>query len=155
MAKKQDPLTRFAAMTDLQGQCIVWTGGLVGGKGGGYGKFWFEGTSWRAHCWFYHHYVEPLEANDVLCHTCNDRACVNPDHLYVGSHATNAADRRSYRGEGNPAAVLSSEDAESIRLMYKSGYRQVDIARLFGISQGQISRIVRGENWKGVIPMEV
>lgn len=57
--------------------------------------------------------------DQLICHKCDNRACVNPDHLFIGSHADNSRDMaekgRSTRGERNPMAVLPPDIIRLIR----------------------------------------
>lgn len=93
---------------------------------------------------------------DVL-HHCDNPPCVNPSHLYVGTHANNAADRAErhrgkehrQRGEANDNAKLTEADVRAIIVELQRIPRrsQIAIAEQFGIKQPQVSRIMRRENW--------
>jgi hypothetical protein len=113
-----DALDRFCEKIAIQESgCVLWTGSVFGGPRGGYGQFSDGGKNWRAHRWFYHHYVASLSDDDVLCHTaeCHNPLCVNDEHIYIGTHKTNAADRRSYKGIDGPGAKLSEEEIMQIK----------------------------------------
>lgn len=70
----------------LRTQCWVWIGPRYST---GYG-YW-KGR--RAHQIFFEYYNWPIDTNMILCHKCNNPSCVNPDHLYEGTHQDNSADR--------------------------------------------------------------
>lgn len=112
----------------------------------------------------------------VVCHTCDTPPCCNPNHLFLGTPAENSADmvskerqckgpaHPSYgkrfcreptaeeraRGERNGSARLNSEKVREIRRLSAAGMRQVDLADRFGITQPNISKIVRREAWAHV-----
>jgi predicted XRE-type DNA-binding protein len=82
---------------------------------------------------------------------CDTPLCVNPDHLFLGSHQDNMRDmvvkKRSFVGRGEDKkgrAKLTNQQADQIRKMEIS---QSKIAALFGVSQTTIGRIKRGESY--------
>ncbi|WAX26266.1 hypothetical protein [Ralstonia phage p2106] len=79
----------------------------------------------------------------VIRHKCDNPACVNPDHLEVGTHADNVADRQKRKRQ---AVKVPHEALESIRSRYASGERQSVLAAEFGINQSQVSLIVNYKN---------
>lgn len=91
--------------------------------------------------------------NQIL-HKCNNKRCVNPLHLYIGTHRDNMKDlvavnakktNRSY------AQKLNEEQVSEIRKLYAQGtMKQADIAAMFGVSQRMISDIVRNVSWVAV-----
>ena len=107
----------------------------------GYGKFWFNGGQIQAHrmAWLIHRGDIP-EGQWVL-HRCDNRKCVNPEHLYLGDAKQNSQDRTTrlrYK------CRLSAEAVANIRRMYATGlYSQTRLASDFGCQQGHISRVVR------------
>lgn len=95
---------------------------------------------------------EQREANQdkVVCHTCDNKACINPNHLYIGTMVDNVADaidRGGYAvGEDSWSAKITQEDVDKIRLL-AGLVPQGAIGRVFGISQQQVSRIISGKKW--------
>ena len=87
-----------------------------------------------------------------VLHRCDNRACVNPDHLFLGTQADNIRDmirkgRNDDRsGERNFSAKLSQRDVNEIRSL-AGRLPQRAIAEKFGVSQSQISHIIRGAGW--------
>lgn len=93
-----------------------------------------------------------------VLHKCDVKNCVNPDHLFVGTQQDNVDDMMSKgrgafgdtRGERNGRVKLSEWDIQEIRDSYGQGLRdlsQYDLAKKYGVCQGQISRIVNQKNW--------
>jgi plasmid maintenance system antidote protein VapI len=87
-----------------------------------------------------------------VCHSCDNPQCVNPGHLFIGSHADNMADMRSKQrqafGEAVPQSVLAEEDVLQIRKLASQGKSQASIAKEFGVGKNEISLIVRRQTWK-------
>lgn len=88
----------------------------------------------------------------VVRHTCDNPRCINPDHMVLGTHQDNVADRvargRGAVGEKNGRAVLCPAVVDAIRSRYANGgIKQSELAEIYGVSQTQVSRIVRGESW--------
>lgn len=89
-----------------------------------------------------------------VCHTCDNRRCVNPEHLFLGSHADNMYDmrvkgRRKGIGSGaaNGRAVLTMEKARTIRAMRAAGRSLKELAKRFGVGISTVSRVCKGESW--------
>jgi predicted XRE-type DNA-binding protein len=90
-----------------------------------------------------------------VLHKCNNTFCINPQHLYLGTNADNMKDRKdsghyaSTEGENNNNAKISKEIVDIIRELYKTNtttHRK--LARLFGISKTQVTRILNNKQWK-------
>lgn len=88
----------------------------------------------------------------IVMHICDNRPCINPEHLKLGTHQENTDDmmkkcrNKSTIGEANGFAKLTSDDVFKIREMVKFK-TQKEVARLFLISQSSVSAIVRRKQW--------
>lgn len=125
----------------------------------GYGEQGYQSKFWLAHrlAWFFTHGEIPAGAQ--ILHHCDNPPCINPAHLFLGSQVDNMRDmrikmRRRGRGAGerNGRAVLTWAQVCEIRRLYrpggKGGKTQVELSRMFGVTQTSISGIVRGDFWK-------
>lgn len=117
----------------------------------GYGKFGINNKTQMAHRVSYELANGPIPKGLFVCHTCDNPRCVNPAHLFVGTHADNMRDmtgkRRQTIGERNAMAKLTSAEVAEIRSRCV-GHRgeQVRIAREFGVSNSTICNIVNYES---------
>ncbi len=86
-----------------------------------------------------------------VCHRCDTPACVNPDHLWLGTQRANIQDasrkRRMPLGERQGNSKLKNAEVISIRALAAEGRNQYEIAALFGISQPTVSEIVARKKW--------
>lgn len=135
--------------------CWEWQGGLVFG----YGNVSFGNRTFRAHriAWVLTHGKIPRGL--VVCHRCDNRKCVRPSHLFVGTQLDNIRDRDAKgrrsdvrRGEASNLAKLTELEVGLIRWRALCGETQASIGRDFGIGQDHVSRIASGRIWPGVLP---
>lgn len=122
------------------GGCWEW----IGGKQNGYGTIHYDGGNEPAHRAMWRVCVSEIPAGMFVCHHCDNRRCVRPDHLFLGTQADNMRDMAE---KGRSTHKLSTEDILAIRSM---GGSPSAIAAGFGISGGQVSRIRLRQSWKHV-----
>lgn len=137
-------------------ECWIWTGGGVARCK--YGYFQVGKQSYPAHrvAYFLEHPTE--DQSCCVLHKCDNPPCCNPNHLFLGSEADNSHDRDAKRrgaipdnrGSRHGLSKLTESQVSSIRQMYSGSISQSDLARLFGVGQDQISRIVNRKRWKHV-----
>ena len=149
-------IARFLAKVNKTSECWLWAGGL---SDKGYGVFWLgtkrDGKDQYAHRVAYEiAYGTIPDGLDVL-HKCDNPTCVNPAHLWAGTHTENMRDmfakgrRRTLPGEKNPRAKLTWEKVREIRSRYVPHVVTCKmLAGEYGVDPALIHRIVRGRMWK-------
>lgn len=134
----------------LADECWLWTSATTDGR---YGVFWFNGGNVFAHRFAYELYVGVIPDGMCVCHHCDNGMCVNPSHLFLGTHKDNAADcaakGRRKRNDGifNPRAKLNPDDIKEIWNLWRTGMFHKDIAKRFGVGREAIGKVIRGERW--------
>ena len=120
----------------------------------GYGALTFQCRYWLSHRLAWTLAKGEIPAGCCVCHTCDNRACCNPEHLFLGTQSDNMHDMRDKgRRKGiksaasNGRAKRTDEQVADIREAYSAGARQVDIAAKYSVSQCTISAIVRRACW--------
>lgn len=117
--------------------CWVWSGKA---NHDGYGDVRFAGRMFKAHILYFRLKKGDIPAGCELDHLCQNRLCVNPDHLEPVPHSENVRRGRATR--------LTKSQIEDIRHMYSTGqfgYRK--IAKQFGITYPHVARIVKRISW--------
>lgn len=138
--------------------CWLWTGCV---SKYGYGQVRRNGKMQKAHRVSYEMHIGEIPDGMCVCHTCDVRSCVNPGHLFLGTHADNMRDmaakgRASAHAVGVPGeahwnAKLTDAQVSEIRAKIASGAKQRDIAAEYGVSQSHVSRIHQGKFWGHVV----
>lgn len=148
--------TRFWARVDKRGpdECWPWLGHL---NQHGYGMCAGRGLiADNAHRWAWRLARGEIPAGLWVLHRCDNRVCVNPDHLWLGTAKDNTQDmlakgrNRPPIGERAGNTKLTAEDIVSIRTAVSAGEKQLTIARRVGISRSAVSGIARRRRWRSV-----
>lgn len=132
--------------------CWLWTGPI---DKDGYARLYFDGRQVRAHRVVLERSLgRSLGPGMFACHLCDVRACVNPSHLWEGTHYENDQDAlekgRIAHGARHYNAKLTERDVREIRELISRGSSQRAVAKSFGVTQSNISHIIRGARWAHV-----
>lgn len=154
--------------------CWNWLGGK---DGKGYGVCYVPYRTY-AHRLSYELSTGKSPKGMSVCHRCDNPNCINPDHLWLGSHAENMADMKAkgrdakppihsgqdhwrykypekiQRGEAQANAKLTDAQVIQMRLDYLAGRRQEDIATDNGISSNSVRDITLGRSWKHLLGVD-
>lgn len=129
----------------------------TGAKAEGYGVVKRKGRLVRAHRLAYCE-SKKITLDEikgfVVMHKCDNRSCINPDHLSLGSHADNCKDKvskgRQAKGEKVGNSKLKNEEVKLIRLGFSAGLTNKFLAKKFSVSEMCISRIRSGKTWRHI-----
>jgi hypothetical protein len=135
--------------------CHIWKGNI---DLAGYGYFGYAGSHHKK----VHRFSWEIHRGEIpkglwVLHHCDNRACCNIDHLYLGTAKDNARDmyarkRREEvkyrRGSKSNLSKLTESDVAEIRKMRSEGHIYKEIAARFNVKIGCISHIITGRNWK-------
>lgn len=162
---------RFWAKVDKSGgpdACWNWTAGKS--TWGGYGHFPYGDES-HAHRVSYVLAHGPIPGGLLVCHTCDNRLCVNPKHLFLGTKSDNSVDMTKKRrhprlfepghqpivkpeyvrkGEAHHAAKLTEADVLAIRAAHRAGESPKSLGTRYGVTGANICDIVHRKTWRHI-----
>jgi hypothetical protein len=148
----QSDLKRFFKRVEKSDSCWNWTGTKAGR---GYGHFFFRGKMRYAH----RVSMEVLKSekppsDKVVMHICDNIACVNPDHLLIGTQTDNMRDAAAkgrtrrvgdWRGEKNPKSKLATSQFQEIISLLEDGLTRKEVAARFSITTVRVGQIWRSK----------
>ena len=133
-------IDRFLQRVQKTDTCWNWTGG----KSNGYGALreWVWGDSYT-HIWSYKYHKGEIPDKKVVRHTCDNRCCVNPDHLILGDPYDNIKDML----ERHPKPCnrrFTKEQVEEIKQLRSQKKTYPEIAKVYNCNRRTIERIFTG-----------
>lgn len=125
--------------------CIEWTGAI---NSSGYPVTWNNNKTEYAH-----RVVAGATTGQVVLHSCDNKKCVNPEHLFIGTHADNSQDmvnkQRQAWGERCARSKLKEAEVLAIRSL-KEKQSSREVAKLFNISKTNVLDIWNNNIWRNL-----
>ena len=123
----------------IQGDCIEWTGGVNSKGYGPHREKWIEEHG-------------PIPFGLEVCHECDNRRCINTNHMFLGTRSDNMTDM-AMKGRGN-TTKLTPDQVREIRSRYvRYSYRRSNRRELemeYGMAPGSLKAVLSGKTWKRV-----
>jgi hypothetical protein len=145
---RKPPIERFHSKYEIDQEtgCFNWTGHKIKE----YGRLEINGKSIIAHRFSYETFVGPLDPKLEICHNCNNKSCVNPNHLRQDTRSSNHIDMSYVKSHSKQ--ILLVEEVIEIKKALKHYYRgQIkDLAEFYKVNHRTISEIKNGNNWSHI-----
>ncbi len=151
---KRTVVARFAEKVSPEPNtgCWLWTARC---DDKGYGRLKVHNRPCAAHRVSWEIHRGPVPLGRFVLHRCDTPTCVNPGHLFLGTHRENMRDMvakgrsssANRRGEGNPGAKLTKERVAELRAARAAGLSHRKLAARFEISTGQVHNVLTGKCW--------
>lgn len=144
MDKEAVKLKIFTGIQKTESDCWLYKNS----SSGSYSKVRWKGKWYSGHRISYFIFKGCL-GDKWVCHTCDIRKCINPDHLFLGSPSDNMKDcsrkGRIIRGENNPLSIFTDMQIEEMRLLKQEGFTYERLQRIFNCSLPQLVNVVKNK----------
>lgn len=166
--KKRQPnmsrIGRFWSKVTKTDTCWLWNGDK---SKFGHGRFLYDNLRVNAHRYSYETFVGPIPEGLLVCHKCDVPACVNPDHLFLGTQKDNIQDcvkkgrwtqaklkklhpEWCVRGSKAGNSKLKEEQVVTMRSLLACGCTLLEVGSMFGVTEATACAIRQNRTWKHV-----
>jgi hypothetical protein len=139
------------SLRECSTNCLIWQRAKVSG---GYAQLKYEQKNVAVHRFVWQLFNGPIPETLVVRHSCHIRACINIEHLSIGTSADNNHDTvqagRQAKGSKNGKTKLSEEAIIDIRQRLNAGNTLANIGALYGVTSVTIYKIKSGRTWRHV-----
>lgn len=150
---KIPPEIRFWKFVEKTEECWIWNGCKTPN---GYGHLHIRGKPYIVSRFSWELHKGKILDGLEVCHKCDNPACVNPDHLFLGTHQDNMIDMykkgRAYItfGSQRKLSKLNENQVLEIRKLYQNPYCARELSDMYGVSKQNILMIVKRKAWKHI-----
>ena len=147
--KDQYPWSRCAEINS----CLLWSEGV---NTSGYAQCYYNGKKYYGHrlAWILHNKQE-IPVGLLVCHSCDNRNCLNPNHLFLGTPKENSRDAmvkgRLNKGSNVFASRLTEKDVLEIRKLEESGKSVKALSEIYCVSLRTIYLIINRQSWRHLL----
>lgn len=148
--KKGDPIESFWKRVEKTNICWEWDGYILPN---GYGNHKVHGVNAYAHRYSWEIHFGPIPKNLCVCHKCDNRKCVNPNHLFLGTQKVNMMDMRmkGRAAKNKPHTTkLTEQQVMDLKRLYSQGVDKNVLSQKYGIKRCTVTNIIAGRIWKQV-----
>lgn len=118
--------------------CWLWSGAV---SSNGYGNVNHGGKWFSVHRLYYWLHYGDIPEGILVCHSCDNKQCVNPSHLWLGTNKDNSQDM-SRKGRTGLRSKLGESDYGDVFQLYTMGISQRELAKRYNLSQSGVSTIL-------------
>ena len=146
-------MDKFSNDKEMKNKCWEWHGRLTRS---GYGHVFYAGSTKTAHRISYVYFKGEIPNKMNVCHSCDNKKCFNPNHLWLGTTKQNIQDAHNkglvgtLKGSKNPMSKLKEHQIIEIRNLISKGFKNTEIAKIYNVIHQTISLIRNNKIWKHV-----
>lgn len=134
---------RFWKKVQITPTCWLWKAAT----NGRYGVFTVNRIAKHPHRLVWQMVHGDIPKNLYVCHKCDNKLCVRPSHLFLGTAKDNSLDAAL---KGRHKSKLKPQQVREIRALWQTGVSAINIAARFGVNNRRVYGIIKGEDWKHV-----